>query len=148
MTAKHGPVASEIWHGSIFRENPIFTIARVTTLAGMRINLGENWIYISDDNTEQLCMIRGIAQDEDSADIKVFVRKYELGPQKRKRKVGQASPPVQAILTEQDEILSFDMLDTRLLRVASVQHEPSAHPAPGLMLYTRVAMPLQSGVSA
>jgi len=71
VAAKHGPFAEEQWHGRIFRENPLFTISRVTTNQDSVVALGENWKFLASDETEQLCMITGIALDEDSAEIKV-----------------------------------------------------------------------------
>ena len=71
VAAQHGPLSEEQWHGRIFRENPLFTISRVTTSEDKVVILGENWVLLALDNTEQLCMITGIALDEDSAEIKV-----------------------------------------------------------------------------
>jgi len=49
----------------------------------------------------------------------------------KKLRTGSPASPVQAILTEAEEIILFSELDSRLLRLVSVQHEPSVNLRPG-----------------
>ena len=82
----HGRVAKEQWHGRAWRENPLFTLDRVTTPSNIIVSLGQTWLYADKDGDEQLGMITGIALDEASNDATVFVRQCERSDPPRQRR--------------------------------------------------------------
>ena len=129
FTAGCGAFAKEQWHGRIFRESPLFTIDRVRTPEDKVVNLGDNWMILDETGQELLCMITGIALDDETSLVNVFVRHYELSKQ-------QSRGVLEVILTEAEEVILFDDLDFRLLRVVSVQHFPSVRPVPGFLFFS------------